>query len=360
MNRINPHVFKRALYENAAKNRIPLDGAFELTPLCNLDCRMCYVHLRDPSVTAKMLSGKQWITVMRDAVARGMIYVLLTGGEALTHPDFWEIYGYLAHAGVRVQLKTNGLLLNAETVRRFTEYPPNIIDVSLYGCNRESCLAVTGHDVFDAVTANIRRVADAGLPLRIAVTPSAFMFPWIDDMLAFAKSFGLPVRVSGFLLPAREENGNRREQYDLTPEQLAYIAKKTRELFGTEVSLEGDDAAGEPYGAAKDRADACGAGLRCGAGRTGFAVHWNGVMTPCLPFPEAVISADARGGFDEAWDTVARESASYESPEACAECAYHGVCHYCPSFHGSFAVRRECDPEVCRRLRYLADENAKH
>ena len=24
---------------------VPLMGSFELTPLCNLDCKMCYVHL---------------------------------------------------------------------------------------------------------------------------------------------------------------------------------------------------------------------------------------------------------------------------------------------------------------------------
>ena len=24
---------------------IPLHGHFELTPLCNLDCKMCYIHL---------------------------------------------------------------------------------------------------------------------------------------------------------------------------------------------------------------------------------------------------------------------------------------------------------------------------
>lgn len=348
----------RALYENAEKNRIPLSGAFELTPLCNLDCRMCYVHLRDPSVKARMLSGGQWIGIMKDAAARGMMYAVLTGGEALTHPDFWEIFDHLVHAGVRTRLKTNGVLLNEETVRRLAEYPPDITDISLYGCSRGSCLAVTGHDVFDTVTENIRRAADAGLPIRIMVTPSGVMFPWIDEMLDYAKSFGLPVRVGGFLLPPREENGNRKEAYDLTPEQLLYVARKTRELFGTEISREGDDSGADPDTAAEDRSGASGTGLRCSAGRTGFAVHWNGMLTPCLPFPEEVISADARGGFSAAWDEVVRKAAAYEEPEACAVCAYHDRCHYCPSFHGAYAVRHQCDPEVCRRLRYLVAEKA--
>ena len=33
------------LDRKAREKGIPLNGQFELTPLCNFDCRMCYTHL---------------------------------------------------------------------------------------------------------------------------------------------------------------------------------------------------------------------------------------------------------------------------------------------------------------------------
>ena len=35
---------KDRLYKQATKERVPLTGAFELSPLCNFSCRMCYVR----------------------------------------------------------------------------------------------------------------------------------------------------------------------------------------------------------------------------------------------------------------------------------------------------------------------------
>jgi hypothetical protein len=34
----------------AAALKIPLSGTFELTPLCNMNCRMCYIHIKSSAV----------------------------------------------------------------------------------------------------------------------------------------------------------------------------------------------------------------------------------------------------------------------------------------------------------------------
>ena len=35
---------KDRIYDYSARNRVPLTGAFELSPICNFSCRMCYVR----------------------------------------------------------------------------------------------------------------------------------------------------------------------------------------------------------------------------------------------------------------------------------------------------------------------------
>ena len=188
MKTINYNKFIAEAVKKAREHDTPISGSFELTPLCNLDCRMCYIHLTDPTVKERMLSGEQWIDLMRQAIDHGMMIALLTGGEAMTHPDFRKIYLYLIEQGISVHVKTNGILLNREMVELFTEYPPYIIDVSLYGCDGESYMTVTGYDVFETVTANVRAAIAAGLHVRLMITPSAYMLPWVDRIMEYAKN----------------------------------------------------------------------------------------------------------------------------------------------------------------------------
>ena len=33
------------LYRKSALSGVPISGTFELTPVCNMDCKMCYVRM---------------------------------------------------------------------------------------------------------------------------------------------------------------------------------------------------------------------------------------------------------------------------------------------------------------------------
>lgn len=79
------------LYQKAEKNKIPLHGTFELSPICNFSCRMCYVRKTAKEIAAsgrKMMTLEQWIHLGQKARDAGMLYLLLTGGEPLLWPDF--------------------------------------------------------------------------------------------------------------------------------------------------------------------------------------------------------------------------------------------------------------------------------
>lgn len=93
---------RKFLNFKARDNGIPISGAFELTPLCNLDCTMCYVHLNKAQMQgAQLLSVEQWRQVMQQAIDAGMMYTRLTGGECLTYPGFRELYLFLRDRGVK-------------------------------------------------------------------------------------------------------------------------------------------------------------------------------------------------------------------------------------------------------------------
>lgn len=356
MKKISYNAFLRGAFrENAKVHSIPSFGSFELTPLCNLDCKMCYVHLSDPDVRARIMDGPRWISLMEQAVGRGMTTALLTGGEAMTHPDFWQIYMFLIDNGVSVRLKTNGILLNPENIRRLADYPPYTVEISLYGCDSESYMAVTGHDVFQAVSDNIRAAVDAGLHLCLMITPSAYMLPWVDGVMDYAKALGLPVKVNDLFIEPAPETGRSGAPIRFSMEDNQRIYLRGRELFPAAPRFEENEA--EMYGALETPSAFSSIGLSCNGGRTGFAITWEGMMRPCLPFPKELIHADPfEGGFDAAWGKINQAVRNFQVPEKCAVCAYHNRCFYCPVMHGRYAPA--CDPEVCAWRMWQVDRLA--
>ena len=121
-------------------NKIPLAGSFELTPRCTLDCKMCYIHRRssDKSAIAEEKDTKFWIDLATKARDAGMLILLLTGGEPLLRSDFDEIYRECKKLGLLVSVNTNATLLDEEKIRLFTEYPPQKINITLYGSSPET------------------------------------------------------------------------------------------------------------------------------------------------------------------------------------------------------------------------------
>ncbi len=68
---------------------VPIKGVFELTPYCNLDCKMCYVHLNPEQMQGcKLLSADEWENVMAQAVESGIVFATLTGGKGYRCSSF--------------------------------------------------------------------------------------------------------------------------------------------------------------------------------------------------------------------------------------------------------------------------------
>src|SRR5262249_31776721 len=79
-------------HEWAYKNFVPLNASIELTLRCNIRCLHCYNFDRDEPRAAcdkPELSTAEILRVMDELRAAGCLFVALTGGEALSHPDLF-------------------------------------------------------------------------------------------------------------------------------------------------------------------------------------------------------------------------------------------------------------------------------
>lgn len=63
---------RKYLYQKAAHNKVPLSGTFELTPRCNMNCRMCYIRMSEAEMRARgrEYTAEEWIE-MGKPVQRG-------------------------------------------------------------------------------------------------------------------------------------------------------------------------------------------------------------------------------------------------------------------------------------------------
>ena len=131
--------FYKAVWEKAFAEAIPISGTFELTPRCNFDCRMCYVHLKDEQIPeyGTELTAKEWLRIAREAKDAGTTWLCVTGGEPLLHPEFETIWKELAQMGFFITLQTNASVIRGKTAELLAQYPPKGVKVTLYGSNDE-------------------------------------------------------------------------------------------------------------------------------------------------------------------------------------------------------------------------------
>ena len=65
------------LYRKAVAAGVPLSGTFELTPVCNMDCKMCYVRMsrQDQENIAPLTDADRWLALASEARNAGMLYL---------------------------------------------------------------------------------------------------------------------------------------------------------------------------------------------------------------------------------------------------------------------------------------------
>jgi radical SAM protein with 4Fe4S-binding SPASM domain len=342
-------VLTQEILSEASSLREPASGVFELTGRCNLACRMCYIRkpLDEHRARSEEISAEEWVNVAREAVDQGMLFLLLTGGEALIRPDFFEIYEPLRSMGIIIALYTNGTLVTEDVARDLSRMPPNSVGVSLYGASETTYEAVTGvQGSFKQCVAGIERLLARGIALHVRSTVCTLNVHELEDMRALASAWGVPFALDPFLSKRRD--------------QARSAVPRIRLSAGTCLDLENKDpiAVGDwcaIQGSTRDEDE--GGAYYCSAGKNTFVIGPSGDMNVCidLPFPGA---KPLDIGFSEAWHQVQQFVASTPAASNCRRCNVKGYCGRCPGWSytetGTLTepVQFLCDIAQERRRRY--------
>ena len=321
------------LYRKATAAGVPLSGTFELTPVCNMDCKMCYVRLsrQDQEAIGPLADADIWLQLAQRAKDAGMLYLLVTGGEPFLHPQFRQIMEGLHKMGLIITINSNGTMIDEDTVRWLKKCPPVRINISLYGASDETYARLCGNPKgFTQVTNAIRLLKEAGISVKLNCSLTPYNAEDLPKIAAFSEEKSLILQVATYMFPPVRKDGTMIGRNDrFSPENAAYYMAYADYLtLGAERFATQEGNCPIPI----DPEDACsdlGDGVRCRAGRCSFWITWQGDMTPCGMFPTAGAPNAFKLPFADAWQQVKDETAKIRLPAKCAACNAKDVCHAC-------------------------------
>ena len=199
--------FQRAVRAQARELGIPAFGTFELTPLCNFNCKMCYVHLTPERMheLGRLRTAEEWLDMARQARDAGMVGVTLTGGEVLTRPDFEEIYTGIVEMGLFVSILSNGSLSSTSASSTSSvACRPRSCAFTLYGASNETYERLCGaSDGFDQVMRGLRLLKDAGVAYNLSMTETNLNVGDFDEVERIVRELGTSLVATGTLRGCR-------------------------------------------------------------------------------------------------------------------------------------------------------------
>lgn len=342
---------RRVLCRKCAELGIPVSGVFELTPRCNLQCKMCYVRLTPEQMTpiGRERTAEEWLDLARQARDAGMAFLLVTGGEPTLRADFCQIWEGLAGMGLSISINTNGTLLSPEIRQLWHRLPPAQVNITLYGTCRQDYEALCRNgDAFDAVVDALDWLKQEGILVHLNTTIVPTNYDKWMLLEQFAKDRGLELRMTTYCFPPNRRDCSCFER--LTPEQAGRLMvqdcyfREGAEVIKTKAldldaplqrSCELDN--GEP--------------MSCLAGRSQFWLTWDGKLTPCamLPCPAAHPFAD---GFTTAWQQLMELCDPIRLCPECVDCPDRRSCMNCAAVTFAETGRFDGKPEyMCQMNR---------
>lgn len=351
----------RYLFSKASVNKTPLSGTFEISPLCNMDCKMCYVRLNEKEMNSKgrLRTVDEWIQLAKEAKEQGMLFLLITGGEPFLYKDFKKLYTELKKLGLVISINTNGTLLNKDMVDWLAKNPPYKINMTVYGGSNETYKRLCNNPKgFDQVTQAAKLLKDANISVKINASITPYNMDDLEEIFSFAKKFDFYIETTTYMFPPIRKDeksigiGNR-----FTAEEAAKCAVKIDEIRYEEDELKRRiESIKNNTFKQKEKDDDCktleGDGIICRAGRSSFWATWNGNITPCGMMTNPYVDL-SQGSFKDCWNQLVEKTEQIRTSKSCSTCSKKSFCPTCA------AVAYTETGDFSKRPQYICDYTEK-
>lgn len=318
---LNELKIEERLTLKAASFHIPLKGGFELTPLCNMNCSMCYIRLTPEEMKKQgtLKSADEWISIAKEMKESGTLFILLTGGEPFLYHDFIPLYKGLKELGMSITINTNATNMTDEIVEVLSKDQPRRVNITLYGASNETYEKLCHMpDGFDKTIKGIKRLLDKNISIKLNASIVPENVHEIEKLQEIADHYDLPIKMDTYMYPNRKISR-------LTPQQAANVSLKIKKRQMTPQQYESyrqQTLLDAKEGKMKIETS-------CLASKCSFWIRWNGEMTPCVFMKKPAVDVFQKG-FEASWKKLIQESQNILLlPHECQNCDKRKVCQVC-------------------------------
>jgi radical SAM protein with 4Fe4S-binding SPASM domain len=170
----------------SAAERKPI-VVWNITRRCNLRCIHCYSD-SDAREYPGELTWEQCRAVVDDLAQFGVPGVLLSGGEPLIHPRFFDLAGYARAKGLRLTLSTNGTLIDRDAAQRIKDLGFAYVGISLDGIGETHDYFRGRKGAFEKTVAAFRHCKAVGQKVGLRLTLSSNNIADLDRILDFIEA----------------------------------------------------------------------------------------------------------------------------------------------------------------------------
>lgn len=258
------------------QGRLPLSVSIELTERCNLNCQHCYINLpaHDAVARQRELTTAECKHIFDQLAQAGTLWLLLTGGELMLRPDFEELYCYARDCGFILTIYTNGTMITPRRADFLAQYPPFLLEITLYGATRETYELVTRvPGSYDRCMAGLELLHQRRLPVKLKTVAMTLNAHELEAMQAIAERYGWEFRYDAMIHPRL--NGDRTPTtLRLSPEAIVALeqldVRRVEEWQEYCSTFIGQQVKGGPHT------------LTCGAAANSCHVDAYGAISPCM------------------------------------------------------------------------------
>lgn len=203
---------------------VPYYVSVELTKKCDLRCIHCYAEAGPPDVDE--LPTQRWLRTLRELYTLGTLTVNITGGDPLTHPDFFEVLEF-CEGKFHVIVSTSGYRIDEDTAHKISEYKSiEMIQVSLDGPDPDTHNSIRGrNDSFQRAVTAIQALSES-TEVHVAMVVLPVNEDKIEDTIILAKQLGATVFGAGRIYSL----GRAKGRFPLSAEKMIALDKKVTEL----------------------------------------------------------------------------------------------------------------------------------
>jgi len=302
---------------------------------------MCYIHNQDSNKCKdRELSTQEWKRIFDEAYEMGLMFAGLTGGECLVREDFKELYLHLWKKRVMISVLTNGTLVDDDYVDFFKTYPPEQIQITLYGSSEENYLTVTGHRRFAKAVTAIQKLKEANVNFHVNVTPCKQNIKDYINTIQFIRNSGYEPSLTDLFLTPKLDDPEGTDHY-LSADEIFTLSKERALLDGALTPVENPPSTGGDCSVPPQK------GLVCNAGRGSACVTWEGIMYPCVDVRVGEGASLREMSYAEAWEKTKAAADTVVYGVECVGCPYDKICPQCPGIRLQGLHSGHCRPEIC-------------